>query len=572
MLEHVRRGSQRRYAILGTDLRDADGSGQIPFHQESAIFNNLLWAEAHVRGGQGDFRAAAESVAAMYNLTGHFANDSAAGGSVALNAYRQAEKAIEQLMNRGNPDPVAIGMMIESVNRLNEPDPLRFFEDEVVTRGVVLEDFREAIDDESKMALLRRYQPLEGVTVTDEAIDYAQKFLESAAEIYAMPDRDKAKRLMREMVEQAKSDPRAGMLWEIDSFVTKFTSVERMEARIAAREQSLRKVLNGGDIRNAAVLYRTAIASFESERDQFWREVRGNLPTGVNAVDRLYDPATIDDAMARIAGTFTLLDEASLIEHCDFGENVALYFLPDYAVGLAELQRVLALRAVREYDTDHHTRATETLALKVRIARHLAGDENLLSPMIAHEAARTVNTLAVKWYADAASTILSTTKGMPMRTAFQADDPFGYGRSIEAARERVARRFAGQQASDEKKRIARTRIDAWNPDTLLAVVMYLDTGARGQTIADAEWRDRLPRVNEFIHEDFIRALWAAFSVEQFSAWARSESAEIPEPLRDASIASLAELMAESTKDWGRIAGFLAPEPRDEADSAVTSGR
>lgn len=563
MLEHVRRGGQRRYATLGTDLRSVDGSGQTSFHRESAVFANLLWAEAQVRSADGDFKAAADSVAAMYNLTGHFANDSAAGGSIALNMYRQAEQAIDQFMNQGDPDPVAIGIMLESVHRLNGPDPLRFFEAEVETRGVVLEDFRNAIGDESKMALLKRYQPLEGVTVTEEAIDYAQGFLEAAAEIYAMPDRDQAKRLMQEMVEQAKNDPRAGMLWEIDSFVSKLNSVERMKARIDRREQSLRKKLNGGDIRNAAVLYRTAVASFESERDQFWKDVKGDQQTGAGLDGRPYDPASVDDALARIAGALALLDEASRIEFCDFGENVALYFLPDYAVGLGELERVIALRAQRDFETDHHVRASESLALMLRIARHLAVDRNMLGPMVAHDSARQVEMLASKWYADAAPTILATTEGMPSHTAFDADDPFGYVRSEVETRHRVAQRFAGVNASADKSRAARAHVDAWSHDTLLAVVMYLDTGARGQTLADAEWRDLLPRVGAFVHEDHVRALWAAFTVEAFSAWAREDASDVSEPLAADGLSDFSSMLGASKEDWGRIESLLPKRAETE---------
>lgn len=577
MLELLRRGGGLQKGTLGTSLEGRPSGTQMPFRIESIAFGSLLWADAQAKASGGDTYGAAASVAAMYDLAVQFVGDSAYGASDGLDIYRRASEATGQLLDQGLLDPTAAATVLYSVQRLDEKNPFRSFEYQTSVRLNTFERLRDAPDDARQLSLFKMYSGLEIESVNPESLDYAIEFVKTAAEIYALPDREKAERMMRELVEEAKSDPRGELLWDIDGFVRVFRSVERTEGWLRDRRESLQHVLRGEDTRNAAQLYRMAVAEFEMQRDAFWRIARADERNAVVAGEDEddgdnVDRKTIDDALAALGAVFALLDEASLIEHCDFGENVELRFMPDYTVGLAELQRVLALRAEREFDTDHHTRATETLALKVRIARHLASDENLLSPMIAHGAARTVNTLATKWYADAAPTILSTTKGMPMRTAFQADDPFGYGRSVEAARERVSQRFAGLDAAAEKKRIARTRIDAWNHDTLLAVVMYIDTGARGQTIAEAEWRDRLPRVSEFIHEDAIRAVWAAFPVEQFSEWARAETADVPEPLRENRISTLAAMMADGPEDWGRIERCLAPEPKKSEDSSVTSDR
>ncbi len=443
----LRRGAEQGASDFGLDY----GQGfdlEMPHLAELQGVARLMQRDAMVRLNDGDTSGAADSIASLYRLSGHFGDDRVLISSLVGQAvFRLTDQTTQYAMDLAAFGPGECGGLLTALETIPAGDAFGvvgclLHESDVVTqwlrdkyadehaRGRISEDLGLQEDDALQLDALLLVE-----NEREAALDAADEVMGRAVEAFLADDPDEGRlalECLQEEVRRGEHGAIAAVL--LPSYLKLYERLSENRKLLADRIELLRAVAAGerspSSLVNAAVWYLRAVEMIQDLdadfRAQLPRIVREMKPIDAETSQRLSSASAIIDT----------LRQGSQAPRCDFsiagGKPAAV---PGYLPGLRESFRLLQADALRLLHEGERDQGADRLAIGYRVAAHLAGDPQLAGALVAHtgfEGTDAVVRPALGSLEDAQrAVLLAAVQAMPAR------DPFGYMGAIERARREI---------------------------------------------------------------------------------------------------------------------------------------
>ncbi len=473
----MQRGSRQGFSDF--DLQYSEGFGLLlPHLGPLRSISGLMTKDAMVRVHDGDAAGAAESIAALYRVSDHLADDRVMISSLVGQAvFDQADRAAQAGLDRSAFGAAESSTLLEAVKRLDDRDPfdvvgaLRNEQQTVVSW--VREQYGEAEDrawmlDElgldAKAANLLAGMMLVDEARFDAALEETDEVMGRVVELFTLDDAAEAQFELARLAEEigrGEHGPLAAMLVPNVSGVYK--KMIAAQQAVADRTTVLQDIVDGKvaaqTLANAAVWYLQAVQMLKAVGPQTMTTLREIARDPSRRVDE-----ASDGAFRETAAIVATLRTGSQKPRCDFtmARHGRAPAIPPYLPGLRDAVRLLHADAVRSLQRQKPGEAADRLAICFRLSAHLAGDPQIPSALTSHVVFSATTQLA-RWGLGS----LNVDQRAGLLKAVQVAnprDPFGYASSQAAARMALV---DGLPLRTEGRRRARRTVRLLDGDRLL---------------------------------------------------------------------------------------------------------
>jgi len=494
----TRRGCRQEYADWNLDYSQGFEM-LLPHLAEMRTIARLMQAEALVQLHDGRPGAAAEEIAAIYRLSGHFGDDRTLISSLVGQAvFKCADVASQAGLDHAAFGPGESAALLRGLKPLEPVDPFEMGEAVAMEQTLVLGYLDSRADDPQQRA---RMAEVMGVVAEDEesskwllgasdeqfdaALDQYDQSMNLMVEAFTGQDRAAGRAEIEKLEKEISAGeygPLAAMF--IPTFSKVFDKMVESEQQLADRVQVLqglaRAKVHPEEEANAAIFYARGI-----ELIRQMDKARFDAVCGYAAGERGERDDLAARALQAAQDILDLFREGSMKRRCDFAflrPGRSLRLCPDYVGGMRDAVRLLHADAMRLLDAGESAAAADRLAISYRVVGHLTGDDMLLSAPLAHRTFERANEIARsalqndRFDADHRATLRNAAERI------SAKDPFGYINSVVASRDRIILRYRGRwtQTPEERRRIKTiiAAIEQWNGDQILYYLTVHDTLAR----------------------------------------------------------------------------------------------
>ncbi len=452
VLNVVQRGSRQRSSDFGLDVASGPAI-RLPHLSGMRTLVRMLAVDAAVALRQDRARDAAEAISSIVRTAEHLNHDDVILSSmIGQSLYTLGEEVLIYGLDRAAFRPDEAAVLLLAIQKLDADDPFRYrtalrnhkrlFTEWAIERysdddGLIL-----ARDEISEMA----FHPITGVELAilsredfERQLHAADVVLERMVEALEMRDPEQA-RFQIQRLDRAVAQGDHGLIAQIFLYPAEeiFDRMIRARSRVAERRTSLRRIAEDRVdplvYANAAVWYRRAARRINALPEESLTMMRDLVADSSRSL-----PGELRARLESDAEVVDLVLEGSLLDHCQFAaiedSPPALLTWDQYSaisIGwyvLADVRRLLEDRQYAE--------AGDRLSIVLRLSRHLAEDQRLISAVIAHDLFRRAWSLIEQGLETAR--LETPTKRQLLREmfAFMPRDPFGHEAALEADRQRL---------------------------------------------------------------------------------------------------------------------------------------
>jgi hypothetical protein len=479
VLNELQRAARMGYADFELDY--AQGFElTLPHLSQMRAMTRLASARAQMQLFDGDSAGAAQTISNVYTMSGQLNNDRTLIGSLVGNAiFALSDGVCQAGLDRAAFSPDDAAAMHAALSELNPTDPFEMtegvFGEREFTLDWIAEKYGSSEQREDPGEIMALFGDIEGDEGYAQLVDQFgsmsdEQFSEDLATYDGMmndvvacflnPDRE-AGRAELKVIEEKIVSGEYGVLVNLfmPSLEKVFDTMVRSEGMVRDRLDVLEEIAQGEinpvEAANAAVYYQRAIKIIEKEG---FEELRtcfrddGAAPDDKDeeterAEDGRNDPDDVKRASlvmklkrAKLSVALLQFRTGADCQRCDFSVARSPHELKlshDYIAGMHEGFSLLEDETARLIEAGEHDAAARLLGVRLRVMAHLSGDDQMLSPLVAHSAfnrvMRTIEPgIAEGWVtADHARALASDLDRMGRK------DPFGYVNAIIVWRPRA---------------------------------------------------------------------------------------------------------------------------------------
>jgi hypothetical protein len=517
MLEIVRQGAVMPSCEFPLD-RSAGLAMLMPHLGQMRHIAKVMRVDAMVRLQDGDTTAAASSTADIYRISNHFNADGTIISSLVGNAiFALADGTVQYGVDRGVYGEDEGRILQEGMQRLNDIDPFNFAGSVAGERDMFGGWLKNRVAEEEEPGrilaelsgmgagdLEKNDHPL--MLMSKERFEQEVKLYDEVmgrmVDIFNMPDRDAAKIAIADMEEEIEAmhisaqhggeGLLVGML--MPALGKAIEQRNRAEKMLSDRRAMLGALATGKasprDFANAAIWYLRGIALLEQADPAILTQVRQLSDDAALPLSPELRSALEDKALQDVIDVFR---EGSMNRRCDFSlarQQRMLELLPRHVAGMHDGFRLLHADAIRLVRAGQTERAIDQLITCMRMAGHLGSDPVIISSLTAHgNFNKTIGFLR------------SALEGSDLNGQFapaladaleriEMEDPFGYVKSIVAARTELSNRFLwlsrgleDSELIDLRKRAIAESLRGLNADQTLHLLAVFDIMGHNAMIA-----------------------------------------------------------------------------------------
>jgi hypothetical protein len=473
----IRRGSRQDFSDF--DLDYSEGFGLLLPHLGSLrSICGLMTKDVMVQVHDGDAAGAAETIAALYRMSDHLADDRVMVSSlVGQSVFEQADRAAQAGLDRSAFGAAESSTLLEAVKALDDRDPfdvvgaLRNEQQSVV--GWVREQYGEAEDRAWMLDELgldaKAANVLAGMMLVDEArfesaLQETDEVMGRVVELFTLDDAAEAQFELARLAEEigrGEHGPLAAMLVPNVSGVYK--KMIAAQQAVADRTAVLQDIVDGNvaaeSLANAAVWYLQAVQMLKALDPQTMTTLREIAQDPTRSIDD-----TSAGAFRKTETILATMRTGSQKPRCDFtiARHGRVPAIPPYLPGLRDAARLLHADAVRSLQRKKPAVAADRLATCFRLSRHLAGDLQIPSTLTSHVIFNATTQLA----REGLGSLTADQRAGLLKVVLAASprDPFGYVSSQAAVRTAL---INGLPLRTEARRRAQRTVGLLDGDRLL---------------------------------------------------------------------------------------------------------
>jgi len=585
ILKHFQEASRQPYAdhqldySLGFELL-------LPQLGEMRKMAQLSRAEALVRLHDGEPAMASMQLMNMYRSVQHFGDDGLIISSLVGQAvFALTDEVTQAAVDMGALDAWHANRLLHVLDGLAaQPDPFQTIEAIIGEREIAIamaESFLDADQEYLQYAFgdfLSEESIEQWLNIGEEELSQHlqayEQFVDGVAVAFMLDDPDEARAEVARLEEEFLGSDFNIMAPLTAAYGKVLERKIATEAMLAKRREALQELVIGNvepeEVANAAVWYMRAIAQLHALDDELLTQLRDSQLRWASPL-----PEELASLIEQHENISELLSAGSSLRRCDFSylrTRRDQPFLTTYAPGMHDVLRWLAADAVRLAQTDAHDEAAKRMAIAFRVIGHLSGDDHLFSAVVSHSAFLYLHNLSLSAHV---GEVLNEQQLKTIALGFDRiaqADPFGYNRSIAAARTWISQQmFSRQPASDnhaemlERVRALAKERDA---DELSAMLLVSELYDRPAALEQYD-ETRLQPLKQLLDEDAWDTL--VTQVEHAVAGLRESHLEVLERSRFVAVADLAKRMSDARADLRRgVTLFQVTIVRDEPNAPETT--
>lgn len=467
ILNLVSRGARQRTSDFGLDVASGPAM-RLPHLTGMRTLVTLMTVDAAVALQQDRPRDAAEAIAATFRMADHLSHDDVMLSSmIGEDLFDLGEEVLRFGLDRASFRADEAAVMHLAIQQLDSEDPFRYntalrnhknlFTEWALERYAEEENGLDLARAELQEMAFGSLSTIELAVLSRAELEArlveADVVLERMVEAMELRDSEQARHELQQL-DRAVGRGEHGLLAQVLLYPTETILDRRIRAveRVAAHRATLLTLAERRasplSYANAAVWYRRAASHVMALAPEERRAIREIVRETSQTM-----PADIRDRLESSPEIVEIALEGSLLERCAFAtledSPPALLTWDQYgAKHVAWLVFADARRLIEDRDT---TGAMDRLGIVLRMSRHIADDQRLVSAIMAHELFDQVWQLAKQGIERGLLNEASCRRLLREVYAFSPRDPFGYERAMEAERERLEPWLLGMLPVDDDR-------------------------------------------------------------------------------------------------------------------------
>lgn len=466
VLNVVQRGSRQRSSDFGLDVA-AGPAMRLSHLSGMRTLVRMLAVDAAIALRQDRARDAAEVISNIIRTAEHLNHDDVVLSSmIGQSLYTLGEEVLIYGLDRAAFRSDEAAVLLLAIQKLDAEDPFRFGTALHNHKRLFTEWAIERYSDDDGLILARdeinemAFHPITGVELAilsrddfERQLHAADVVLERMVEALETRDPEQARfeiqRLDREVAQGDHGLIAQIFLYPAEEILNRMI---RSRSRVGERRNTLRRIavdrVDPLIYANAAVWYRRAARLVNALPAETLTMVRELVADSSQSL-----PRELRERLEADPEVVELVMEGSLLDRCQFAaledSPPALLTWDQYSaisIGwyvLADVRRLL--------EDQEYAAVGDRLSVVLRLSRHLAGDQRLISAVIAHDLYRRVWSLIEPGLES--ERFETPTKRQLLREmfAFMPRDPFGHEAALEADRQRLRPWLLAAMPDDDER-------------------------------------------------------------------------------------------------------------------------